>query len=311
MKYYTVEHLPAVKRVQLQNILRSLLEEIPIEMAILYGSHARGDWVDDPENGYISDFDLLLLVQSASVATDHAFWADVQEKVRPLSGDALVHLMVRDIDEVRRQLRQGSHFFREIVEDGIVLHDPHRLTLLEDSSDSPEYAQEQTDALEQLAIDLKDADVWMKNFKNNLREGDLRHAAFELHQAVESYYKIVLAVLNGPERKIHDLSALAGACSRLAPVFRDLLPRSTREDKRRFRLLEGAYVTGRYNKGYSITQEDLKILGGHARALRESVESVCREFIARGAKDATFPGQPGQPRPETPSAQGKRAPRAS
>ena len=27
---------------------------------ILFGSYARGDWVDEPQNGYLSDFDLLI-----------------------------------------------------------------------------------------------------------------------------------------------------------------------------------------------------------------------------------------------------------
>lgn len=52
----SLDHLPELKREQIQAILALLQAEAPVEMVILFGSYARGDWVEDPENGYFSDF---------------------------------------------------------------------------------------------------------------------------------------------------------------------------------------------------------------------------------------------------------------
>ena len=43
---------------------------IPIDMLILFGSRARGDWVDDQETGYRSDYDPLVVVENEKQVND-------------------------------------------------------------------------------------------------------------------------------------------------------------------------------------------------------------------------------------------------
>ena len=64
----SLEHLPVNKQEELSAIKEIILDCIPkTEMIILFGSYARGDWVEDvyQENGttyeYISDFDILVV----------------------------------------------------------------------------------------------------------------------------------------------------------------------------------------------------------------------------------------------------------
>ena len=52
------DHLPEPKQAQLRDIVAIFREGAPIEMLILFGSHARGDWVEDPETKYSSDYDV-------------------------------------------------------------------------------------------------------------------------------------------------------------------------------------------------------------------------------------------------------------
>jgi predicted nucleotidyltransferase len=54
----SLDHLPEQKRAQLRAITSIFCEGAPLEMLILFGSHARGDWVEDPETGYRSDWDV-------------------------------------------------------------------------------------------------------------------------------------------------------------------------------------------------------------------------------------------------------------
>jgi hypothetical protein len=51
----SLDHLPAHKRELITAIAKLLQDSAPVEMLILFGSYARGDWVEDPLTGYVSD----------------------------------------------------------------------------------------------------------------------------------------------------------------------------------------------------------------------------------------------------------------
>ena len=74
-----LDHLPPAKQRELERVVQILFEEFEekialathdwkrkgrIQKIVLYGSYARGDWVDEPHTakGYQSDFDLLIIV---------------------------------------------------------------------------------------------------------------------------------------------------------------------------------------------------------------------------------------------------------
>lgn len=71
------DHLPALQQRELERVTQTLLAEFDAAVAggtqpfrkqgkvlkiILFGSYARNDWVDEPDNGYQSDYDLLVIV---------------------------------------------------------------------------------------------------------------------------------------------------------------------------------------------------------------------------------------------------------
>ena len=68
-------HLPDNKRQELKRIAETIVEEVPsVQMIILFGSHARGDWVQDvyEQNGriyeYSSDYDILVITDFRAFA---------------------------------------------------------------------------------------------------------------------------------------------------------------------------------------------------------------------------------------------------
>jgi predicted nucleotidyltransferase len=72
----SLAHLPKHKREELKLVTEIILDECPtILMVILFGSYARGDWVEDTyvENGityeYASDFDILVIVRPTGSST--------------------------------------------------------------------------------------------------------------------------------------------------------------------------------------------------------------------------------------------------
>jgi predicted nucleotidyltransferase len=67
----SLAHLPKHKRDELKLVTDIILDECPtVLMIVLFGSYARGDWVEDTyvENHityeYASDFDILVIVRS-------------------------------------------------------------------------------------------------------------------------------------------------------------------------------------------------------------------------------------------------------
>ena len=84
----SLDHLPAVKQRELERVVAILFAEFGDATAIatsgwkkqarilkilLYGSYARGGWIDEPHTakGYQSDFDLLVIVNHDKL-TDRA-----------------------------------------------------------------------------------------------------------------------------------------------------------------------------------------------------------------------------------------------
>lgn len=83
----SIDHLPPPKQRELTRTVEVLLEEFDdtlkggtadfkkrgrILKIILFGSYARGDWVDEPhtKKGYRSDFDLLVVVNNRKLSAD-------------------------------------------------------------------------------------------------------------------------------------------------------------------------------------------------------------------------------------------------
>jgi predicted nucleotidyltransferase len=48
----TLSHLPDDKQEELETLTKVIVEKVPAEMVILFGSHARGDWVEDFQKNY-------------------------------------------------------------------------------------------------------------------------------------------------------------------------------------------------------------------------------------------------------------------
>src|SRR3546814_13253664 len=98
-----LDHLPPAKQRELERVVQILFEEFGDATAlatqdwkkkgrilkiILYGSYARGDWVDEPHTakGYRSDFDLLIIVSDKRLPDPVDYWATAEERlIRELS----------------------------------------------------------------------------------------------------------------------------------------------------------------------------------------------------------------------------------
>ena len=282
----SLDHLPARKQHELRAIVDILRAGAPVEVVILFGSHARGDWVEDPERGYYSDYDPLAIVESSSVAEDAALWSELGTKARQVSGEAAVTLIAHDMMYVNREIRTGSYFFGDIQREGVLLFDTRRFTLATPKEGSP--AERAERAERNFSYWFESAGGFLRGFEFYLGERLHNHAAFLLHQAAERLYVTVSLVLTGYKRKSHNLEELDDEAASLHPDLRGALPRTEPDDKRLFDLLRRGYIDARYDKSYRITKEELSTLGERVRRFASLVERVCQEKIAslRAAAEA-------------------------
>lgn len=134
-----IDHLPAAQRGELDRVQGVLMDEFAEAIAkatspsrkngkilkvILFGSYARDDWVDEPENGYQSDFDLLVVVNHSDLTDIAHYWYVAEDRIlRDAAIQRPVNIIVHALDEVNQSLKRGEYFWVDIARDGIVLYE--------------------------------------------------------------------------------------------------------------------------------------------------------------------------------------------
>ncbi|EPE94033.1 HEPN domain-containing protein [Rhizobium grahamii] len=292
-----IEHLPDRKRRELARILEILFAEVErfqasklsakrqagkILMVLLYGSYARGDWVEDHLSGYRSDYDLLIVVNSKSFAEEQELWEGIEEQ---LLKEQIAHRIetpvvpiIHTLADVNDQLSRGRPFFVDIARDGVVLYEqpghslaqPKPLTAEEQHYEASKYFDEWFEL----------ARHSVKLAETSMADGVPRHAAFNLHQATEKSYHSILLTLTLYSPKSHRLKVLRSQAEGLDLRLVDAWPRDSRFSRRCFELLSRAYVEARYSSKYTITDEELAWLIERVKVLQTSVETICRERLA-------------------------------
>jgi predicted nucleotidyltransferase/HEPN domain-containing protein len=295
-----VDHLPQVQQDELTRVQDVLMEEFgeaisrstsasrkygKIYKIILFGSYARGDWVDAPENGYQSDFDLLVVVSHRDLTDIEHYWYVAEDKIlRDASIGRPVNIIVHSLDEVNQALGRGEYFWVDIARDGIALYElpchPLATPMPLKPVDAYEMARAYFDSwLEKVDSALMGAEFYVQNSK-------FKDAAFTLHQAVERAYICFLLVQTLYFPRSHNVKFLRSLSEDKEPRLIAAWPRETRIDRRRFELLKRAYVEARYSASYEVSTEDLDWLADGVRRLRDIVARVGEERLATLRADA-------------------------
>ncbi len=288
----STEHLTPVKQEQLAYVAAVLREHLPVEMVILFGSHARGDAVDDFQTGYRSDFDVLVVVKNRAVIERHAAWQRVEHLARERLGHTVLSLIIHDIKDVNKQLEKGSYFFADIKKEGVVLYDSGRFVLASEKDHTPEERRER--ARGWFADWSEAADDFLRAFEGAFAEGDYKVAAFLLHQATERYYNTVQLCFTAYKPKLHNIEELGRRVVNLHAGFAGVFPRETPEDDALFKQLKNAYVDARYSRTYHITREELEVLRARVLDLRERADRYGKEQLELPPSPVREPPQSGR-----------------
>lgn len=292
--------LPPNKRDELDRVVETLFEEFAsvtdtatgrrkgarILKIILFGSYARGDWVDAPlsANRYKSDFDLLVIVNQKELADRASYWLQAEERLvrEYLIEKTLttpVNFIVHSLQQVNDGLAHGRTFFLEIAREGIALYESDNRELHQPKPKTP---------VENYITAQEYFDEWfpsaIKRFniaKFDVSRGYLKDAAFDFQQATERLYNCLLLTLTFYTPYNHNLAFLRTQAERLDPALFAVWPRATRKDRAMFEKLKDAYVKARYSKHYRITDDELTWLSDRIEALGQTVHMICTTHIAK------------------------------
>ena len=256
---------------------------------ILFGSYARGDWVEDPVGRYFSDYDLLVVVNHNDLTDIAEFWEKTESQLlADLSAGTVlrtpVSLIYHSLDDVNEKLKLGRYFFIDIVRDGIVLFEEPGHPFAEPQPLSAEQAlQETQDYFEEW---FHSAEYALKLAGYSLADGEPKYAAFLYHQAVERFYHCLFLVRTLYSPKTHNLNRLRDLAEELEPSLKAVWPRETRFEKRCYALLRDAYVKARYSRSYRISPEQLDWIAARVALLQTLVRQACElriEILAKAA----------------------------
>ncbi|MCZ4292201.1 HEPN domain-containing protein [Hoeflea alexandrii] len=288
-----VDHLPPVQQEELARATRILMDEFAVAISratqpwkkngkvqkiILFGSYARGDWVDEPENGYQSDYDLLIIVSHADLTDIADCWYVAEDKIlRDAAIARPVNIIVHTLDEVNRGLKRGEYFWVDIARDGITLYSlpgselatPMPLTASDAYTMANGYFVDWSAKVND-ALEIAEFCIEKRKFND---------AAFTLHQAAERAYTCFLLVRGQYVPRSHNLKFLRSLAEDREPRLTQIWPRATKLDRRRFELTKRAYVEARYSVSYDIGSDDLKAIRAAVTMLRDAVAAVSCEWL--------------------------------
>ncbi|SCX20930.1 putative nucleotidyltransferases [Agrobacterium sp. DSM 25558] len=292
----TIDHIPPQKQQQLSKALEILHEEFEdalkdatadfkkrgrILKIILFGSYARGTFVDEPftSKGYRSDFDILVIVNNRKLTDFAEYWYKAADRlIRSKEIELPVQFIVHSLREVNTSLKEGHHFFSDIRKEGIVLYELNDEPLAEPTQLDP--SERLRLAREHFEQRFKAANNFATLSKQALQTGMMNEAAFLMHQSLEQAYASVLLTLTNYAPASHNLKILRSFAEEQDRRLANAFPREHHRERAAFNTINEAYVKARYSNHYKITDEALHWLGERTAVLLALVKIVCSDHIS-------------------------------
>jgi predicted nucleotidyltransferase/HEPN domain-containing protein len=293
----SLDHIPLRKQSELAQVLEILHEEFEdalkegtadfkkrgrILKIILFGSYAKGGWVDEPftMKGYRSDFDLLIIVNNRKLCDFAEYWHKAADRlIRDKAIETPVSFIVHSRREVNAYLKEGQYFFSDIRKEGIILYELDDEPLAEPGVLAPE--DRLRVASEHFKFRFLAASRFQKMALLAAEHGLLENATFELHQSLEQAYSCTLLTLTNYAPPSHNIKFLRSLAEEQDRRLSDAFPRDQHRERAWFNTLNEAYVKARYSKHFEISEEALAWLIERTAALHRRVKLVCEEHLAR------------------------------
>lgn len=283
----SLSHLPEDKQKQILELVE-IIKQVSPAMVILHGSFATGKQQHDFSTEgnalteYNSDYDFLVIMKDGEEIRDNSLTDRLNNRFHQ-SGP--VDIIVHDIDQVNRSLERGHYFFRQVVEDGVLLYDSGEVKLSQPRELSAAELKEVTQEYYDYWISLSNnhlrvsAMFYEEAIKKNER---LNFSMYNLFLAAEGLYTTLALVFTGYKPKTHNLDKLRKYTKGISEEFDAVFPKNPKDryDADLFDLLKRSYVGAKYKMDFYIPQKDLERLIKKVSKLQDIVENLCKQKIA-------------------------------
>lgn len=306
----SLDHLNLQRQKEVTYIRRVILEELEARLRkstskrvaryrilklVLYGSFARGTWFDDRKSGRASDYDFLVIVSHKALTDMTTFWSSVEDRLfqdPKIQKD--ISLIVHTLRDVNHSLREGQYFFTEVVNQGVLLYDSKaqgngrrsQSKLAELGTPDPQRAYN-------IARDYHSswkeyAETFLEIGRSCLGQSGISRniCAFQLHQAAEAIYRMVLLTVTMYAPATHHLGKLRQHCEAIDPRLAQAWAPERKPYKRYFELLRRAYVEARYSPAYETSPEILHWQAERIARLLALADASCKERLEKLAVEA-------------------------
>ncbi|CAN7730572.1 nucleotidyltransferase and HEPN domain-containing protein [Rhizobium leguminosarum] len=291
----SLDHIPPRKQREISRVLEILREEFEdalkdgtaefkkrgrILKIILFGSYAKGGWVDEPFTikGYRSDFDLLIVVNNRKLCEFAEYWYQAADRlIHEKAIETPVSFIVHSRREVNAYLKEGQYFFSDIRKEGVLLYELDDEPLAEPKPLSPE--DRLRVAREHFSNRMKLIKQFAEGAAFHITRGNFDVAAFDLHQTVEQAYACILLTLTNYGPPSHNIKFLRSLAEEQDRRLAEAFPRDQHRERAWFNTLNEAYVKARYSKHFEITGEALTWLSERTTLLLDLAEMVCSEHL--------------------------------
>ncbi|WKK58391.1 HEPN domain-containing protein [Sphingobacterium sp. BN32] len=281
-----LSHLPIDKQNDILKILEIIKEVAVPEKVILFGSFARGDWVDDEymEDGiiysYKSDFDFLVVTQGSKLKE-----FDIRNRIenRTRIYKHPVNPLVHELEHINYGLERGQYFFKSIIEDGILLYDTKLSVFAKPRALSKDEQKEQA---------LLYYENWIESglrmfshvkliFESSVeKEFKLNEVLFLLHQTVERLYAGLGLIYTGFKPKTHSIKEYRNYTKFISNEINEIFCFPPSNDENRvFNILQKGYIDARYKADFKVEQVDLECLIAKVEILAKLVVQLTNEKI--------------------------------
>lgn len=251
----SLSRLPAYAKKDLLQIVSLVLEKLPCcEMIILYGSYAKGTYVEYDERdefgiltSFMSDYDLLVVTSGMDVKEVGRILDAVDMKYykRP-DRQVPIQFINDDIKKLNSDLSEGRYFYTDIKKNGILLYDSKNYKL--ERARTLNFEEIRQQAQEYFDEKFESATEFLSIASFCYERKMYKKSIFNLHQTCENLFYALRLVHTLQNSKQHNLSKLLGATRKYSDELQQVFPRNTEEEKRLFELLRLSYVEARYNQ---------------------------------------------------------------
>lgn len=283
----SLEHLPKMNQKQIWELVE-IIKEVGPAMIILHGSFATGRQQHDFSmeghalTEYNSDYDFLVIMKEGEDIRDMSITERLNNRFHR-SGP--VDVLVHSADQINRSLERGHYFFRQIVEEGIILYDSGNIKLSHprelSAEEQKEVSQEYFDYW--FPLSQKHFEVANLYYGRAIKEKDrLNFSMYNLFLAAECLYTTVALVFKGYKPKTHNLDKLRKYTKGISEEFDSVFPKKPKDryDAELFDLLKRSYVGAKYKMDFYIPQKDLELLIKKVEKLQDIAEEICKRKIA-------------------------------